>query len=116
MAGASWSGCVRLPQGWLHRVRSAAVHAISLADLAFTKTLSWAADCLNPRLRRSGERGPSGWPVPLQGPAGSLGAAHPAAARAVAAPSRRSPVPLHMSLPVADTPPPSRSPAHPASP
>jgi len=44
-----------LPRGWPRRVRSAAVHAISLADLAFTKTLSWAADGLNPRLRLQAE-------------------------------------------------------------
>ena len=31
------------------------MHAISLADLAFTKTLSWAADGLNPRLRLQAE-------------------------------------------------------------
>ena len=51
MSGASWAGSVQLPQCWPRRVRSAAVHAISLADLAFTKTLSWAADGLNTRLR-----------------------------------------------------------------
>ena len=44
-----------LPQCWPRRVRSAAVHAIALADLAFTKTLSWAADSLNPRLRFQAE-------------------------------------------------------------
>jgi len=55
MSGASWSGSVRLPQCWPRRVRSAAVHAIALADLAFTKTLSWAADSINPRLRLQAE-------------------------------------------------------------
>lgn len=44
MSGASWSGSVRLPQCWPRRVRSAAVQAISLADFAFTRTLSSAAD------------------------------------------------------------------------
>jgi len=55
MSGASWSGPVRLPRDWPRRVRSAAVHAISLADLAFTRTLAWAADSLNPRLRVQAE-------------------------------------------------------------
>jgi putative transposase len=32
------------------------VHAISFADLALTKTLSWAAESLNPRLRRQAEQ------------------------------------------------------------
>jgi transposase InsO family protein len=31
------------------------VHAVSLADLALTRTLSWAADSLNPRLRLQAE-------------------------------------------------------------
>jgi transposase-like protein len=31
------------------------VHALSLADFAFTRTLSWAAESLNPRLRRQAE-------------------------------------------------------------
>ena len=55
MSGASWSGSVWLPQCWPRRVRSVAVHAISLADLAFTRTLNWAADSLNARLRRQAE-------------------------------------------------------------
>jgi transposase InsO family protein len=44
-----------LPGSWPRRVRSAAVHAMSVADLAFTRTLSWAADSLNPRLRLQAE-------------------------------------------------------------
>lgn len=44
-----------LPRCWPHRIRSAAVHAISLADLAFTRTLSRAVDSLNPRLRLQAE-------------------------------------------------------------
>ena len=40
---------------WPRHVRSAALYAISFADLAFTKTLSWAADSLNPRLRLQAE-------------------------------------------------------------
>jgi len=44
-----------LPRGWIHQVRSAAIQAIPLADLAFTGTLSWAADSLNPRLRHQAD-------------------------------------------------------------
>jgi hypothetical protein len=44
-----------LPGSWPRRVRSAAVYAISVADLAFTRALSWAADSLNPRLRLQAE-------------------------------------------------------------
>ena len=44
-----------LPRNWPRRARSAAIHAICLADIAFTRTLSWAADSLNPRLRRLAE-------------------------------------------------------------
>src|SRR5712692_3509576 len=39
-----------LPRGWPGRIRSAAVHAISLADFALTTALGWAAQSLNPRL------------------------------------------------------------------
>jgi len=39
-----------LPRGWPRRIRSAAVHAISLADFALTAALGWAAQSLNPRL------------------------------------------------------------------
>ena len=55
MPGATLRHSLPLPRGWHRRVRSAAVHAISLANLAFTKTLSWAADGLNPRLRLQAE-------------------------------------------------------------
>src|SRR6266849_3257116 len=44
-----------LPRGWPHRIRSAAVHAISLADFALTTALGWAAQSLNPRLRLRAE-------------------------------------------------------------
>ena len=44
-----------LPRAWPRRVPSAAVHAISLVDLAFTKALGRAADALNPRIRLRAE-------------------------------------------------------------
>jgi putative transposase len=56
MPGTGRSCALPLPRGWPRRVRSAAVHAISLADLAFTKTLSWAADSINSRLHLQAER------------------------------------------------------------
>jgi len=55
MPGAPRSRPLPLPRGWPRCVRSAAVHAISLADLALTRTLAWAADSLNPRLRIQAE-------------------------------------------------------------
>ena len=51
MPGVALRPPLPLPRGWPLRARSAAVHAISLADVALTRTLSWAADSLNPRLR-----------------------------------------------------------------
>jgi hypothetical protein len=51
MSGLALPHPLPLPRGWSRQARSAAVHAIALADHAFTKTLSWAADSLNPRLR-----------------------------------------------------------------
>ncbi len=39
-----------LPRGWPRRIRSAAVHAISLSNFALTTALGWAAQSLNPRL------------------------------------------------------------------
>ncbi len=44
-----------LPRGWHRGLRSAAVHAISLADFALTTALGWAAQSLNPRLRLRAE-------------------------------------------------------------
>src|SRR5712691_8335823 len=44
-----------LPRGWPRRVRSAAVHAISIAEFALTTALGWAAQSLNPRLRLRAE-------------------------------------------------------------
>src|SRR3989441_370196 len=44
-----------LPRGWPRRIRSAAVHAISLSTFALTAALGWAAQSLNPRLRLRAE-------------------------------------------------------------
>ncbi len=38
-----------LPRGWPRRIRSAAVHAISLSTFALTAALGWAAQSLNPQ-------------------------------------------------------------------
>ncbi len=46
---------LQLPRGWPHRIRSAAVHALSLAEFALTAALGWAAQSLNPRLRLRAE-------------------------------------------------------------
>ena len=46
---------VTLPRGWPRHIRSAAVHAISLAEFALTTALGWAAQSLNPRLRLRAE-------------------------------------------------------------
>ncbi len=42
---------IPLPKGWKQHVRSAVVHAISLAEYAVVYTRSWAADSTNGRLR-----------------------------------------------------------------
>ncbi len=49
------TGPLTLPRGWPGRVRSAAVHAISLAEFVLTAALGWAAQSLNPRLRLRAE-------------------------------------------------------------
>ena len=50
MPGAVPSHPLALPRGWPRRIRSAAVHAISLANFALTTARGWAAQSLNPRL------------------------------------------------------------------
>ncbi len=40
-----------LPRGWPRQVRSAVVHAISLATASLTSARGWAADSWNPRVR-----------------------------------------------------------------
>ncbi len=42
---------ISLPKGWPRRVRSAVIHAVSLVRVSLTFTHSWAADCLNARIR-----------------------------------------------------------------
>src|SRR6266446_1163970 len=42
-------------RGWPRRIRSAAVHAVSLANYALTTALGWADQSLNPRLRLRAE-------------------------------------------------------------
>ena len=44
-----------LPRGWPRGLRSAAVHAVSIAEFALTTALGWAARSLNPRLRLRAE-------------------------------------------------------------
>ena len=44
-----------LPRGWPRRIRSAAVHAVSLSNFALTTALGWAAQSLNPSLRLRAE-------------------------------------------------------------
>lgn len=44
-----------LPRGWPRGLRSAAVHAVSIAELALTTALGWAAQSLNPRLHLRAE-------------------------------------------------------------
>jgi len=44
-----------LPRGWPRRVRSAVVHAISLATASLTSAWGWAADSWNPRVRPKDE-------------------------------------------------------------
>ena len=42
---------IPLPKGWPRRVRSAIIHAISLAHVSLTSTRSWAANSWNARVR-----------------------------------------------------------------
>ncbi len=44
-----------LPRGWPRGLRSAAVHAVSIAEFALTTALGWAAQSLNPRLHPRAE-------------------------------------------------------------
>jgi len=46
---------VPVPRGWPGRVRSAVVHAISLATASMTSARGWAADSWNPRVRMKEE-------------------------------------------------------------
>ena len=49
------SPAILIPRAWPSRVKSAILHAISLAQYTMVYTRSWAADSINPRLRRTAE-------------------------------------------------------------
>ncbi len=51
MAGSPPPPRIPLPRGWPRRVRSAVIHAISLAHFSLTATRSWAANNWNARIR-----------------------------------------------------------------
>ena len=51
MAGSTPPPRIPLPRGWPQRVRSAVIHAISLAHFSLTSTRSWAANSWNARIR-----------------------------------------------------------------
>ena len=55
MAGYSASPRIPLPRGWPRRVRSAVIHAISLAHFSLTFTRSWAVNSWNARVRLKAE-------------------------------------------------------------
>lgn len=51
MLGITHYDTIPLPKGWPRRVRSAVIHAISLANYSLTATRSRAANSLNARIR-----------------------------------------------------------------
>jgi len=51
MAGSTPPSRIPLPKGWPKRVKSAVIHAISLAHFSLTSTHSWAANSRNARIR-----------------------------------------------------------------
>ena len=51
MLGNNHNSDIPLPKGWPRRVRSAVIHAISLAHYSLTATRSWAANSLNARVQ-----------------------------------------------------------------
>ncbi len=51
MVGSTPPPRIPLPRGWPRRVRSAVLHAISLAHFSLTSTTSWAANSWNARIR-----------------------------------------------------------------
>jgi hypothetical protein len=55
MAGSPPPPRIPLPRGWSRRVRSAAIHAISLAHFALTSTRGWAVNSWNARVRLKAE-------------------------------------------------------------
>ena len=55
MAGSMPPPSIPLPKRWSRRVRSAVIHAISLAHFSLTSTRSWAANSWNARIHLSAE-------------------------------------------------------------
>ena len=51
MAGSTPPLRIPLPKGWPRSIRSAVIHAISLAQFSLTHTRSWAANNWNARIR-----------------------------------------------------------------
>ena len=56
MPAKSSSPAIPLPKGWSARVKSAVLHAISLAQFTITYTRGWASDSRNTRVRLTAER------------------------------------------------------------
>ena len=55
MAGPSPPPRIPLPRGWPRSIRSAVIHAISLAQFSLTHTRSWAVNSWNARIRLKAE-------------------------------------------------------------
>ena len=55
MAGSPPPPKIPLPSGWPRHVRSAVIHAISLAHLSLTSTRSWTINSWNARVRLKAE-------------------------------------------------------------
>ena len=55
MVGSAPAPRIPLPNGWSRRVRSAVIHAISLAHFSLTSTRSQAANSWNARIRLKAE-------------------------------------------------------------
>ena len=55
MAGSPPPPSIPLPRGWSRRVRSAVIHAISLAHFSLTSTRSWAVNNWNTGVRLKAE-------------------------------------------------------------
>ncbi len=73
---------VPLPKGWPRTIRSAVIHAISLAQFSLTHTRSWAANNWNARIRLKQEndriRHEVPWAAPYPvGPAGAHSVSNP---------------------------------------
>jgi len=65
MAATSRINALPLPHGWPRRVRSAVVHAISLAHTSLTSARGWAANSWNARVRLKKENGRLGQEIQL---------------------------------------------------